>query len=110
LHVKYGHYAKTEPSSLPKLGDIHNKKVGFKVCTYNGKRNGKDVVIEETYVDKVNEGKGPYNLQWVGIHDGSEDKDAGLMNWGSAYIILKSNDSKYKLHDLRITDIVPPAT
>lgn len=109
LHVDYGNYSKTIPSSLPKLGDIHNKKVGFKVCCFNTKENGKDIVKVETYVDKDNGGLGPYKLQWTGIHDGSEDSKAGLMNWGSAYIILKSNDTKYKLHDLQIVDIVPPS-
>ena len=105
LHVDYGKYSKTIPSSLPKIGDIHNKKVGFKVCIFNAKENGKDIVKVETYVDKTNTGN--YQLQWTGIHDGSEGQ-AGLMNWGSCYIILKSNDTKYKLHDLEITDIVAP--
>lgn len=102
---------------LPKFGNIHNKKLGFKFCLYNFTGNGKKFVKSETYFDLENDGRGPYIKGWETTYDGKEvnenkkiggEDNSPLMEWGGPYVILKSNDSKYMLYDLEIKEIVPP--
>lgn len=110
LHANYGDMNKENlTKKIPDTDDILNKKVGFKFCLYNTKKNGKHIVKSETYHDWNNDGK--FKLTWEGYYDGTEKKDtegAKLMTWGGPYIILKSNDTRYVLYDLEVKEIVPP--
>lgn len=107
-------YSEMEPDNMakeiPDIDNIQNKKVGFKFCLYNTKKDGKSIVKSETYHDWNNDGK--FKLTWEGYYDGKEkgasSTGAKLMTWGGPYIILKSNKSKYVLYDLEIKEIVPP--
>jgi hypothetical protein len=98
-HVKYHEYKMVDAQNLI------DKKIGVKTCLFN---KG-DKVRMERYVDLKNEGKGPYELKDSIEFDGTEgkgvDEGCGLITWGSPYIILKSNDSSYDLHDLEIREI-----
>ena len=110
LHANYSDMNKENMTK--KISDtdgILNKKVGFKFCLYNTKKNGKKIVKSESYHDWNNDGN--FKLTWEGYYDGTEKKDtegAKLMTWGGAYIILKSNDTRYVLYDLEVKEIVPP--
>jgi hypothetical protein len=110
LHADYSDMKKENyDKKIPDINDLVNKKVGFKFCLYNTTRNGKQIVKSETYHDWQNDGN--FKLTWEGYYDGTEDGDpdgAKLMSWGGAYIILKSNDSRYVLYDLEVKEIVPP--
>lgn len=104
LHADYGDAKEIIPK-LPKFGKLIDKKIGFKMCLYN-LPNGK--VKSETYFDKDLTGK--FTKFWETTYDGSEGSTGtGAITWGSQYVILKSNDTKYKLHDLEIREIAPPS-
>ena len=118
LHANYGDMKKENMTKkIQDTENILNKKVSFKFCLYNTKKNGKQIVKSETYHDWNNDGK--FKLTWEGYYDGTEkrvpeneaEKDiegAKLMTWGGPYIILKSNDTRYVLYDLEVKEIVPP--
>jgi hypothetical protein len=103
--------SKIKPNGLPKFKDLHNKKIGFKWCLFNIRDSTNKVVKvrSETYFDFNNSGK--FTLSWFCEYDGSETSSSthnkcGLIEWGSPYVILKSNDTKYRLHDLEVREIV----
>ena len=115
-HADYGDAKKIVTIKPSKFDNLikDQKKIGFKMCLYN-LPNGK--VKSETYFD-LSGGKeevpGTFTKYWETTYDGSEGEEknlktgSGAITWGSPYIILKSNDSSYKLHDLEIREIIPP--
>ena len=112
LHVDYSDMKRDNMiKKIPDIDSILDKKVGFKFCLYNTTKNGQPIVKSETYHDWNNDGN--FNLTWEGYYDGTEkgasSTGAKLMTWGGPYIILKSNKSKYVLHDLEIKEIIPPS-
>ncbi|HEX6671417.1 MAG TPA: hypothetical protein VF084_04235 [Nitrososphaeraceae archaeon] len=96
------------------VGDIYNKIIGFKAIVYNVN----DTAVKlETWVDTVNQGRGPYKKIHEGIDLGNwgdnmklcgAEKEGQAITWGSPIVILKANDFKFDIYDLEIREIVPP--
>jgi hypothetical protein len=96
------------------VGDIYNKIIGFKAIVYNVN----DTAVKlETWVDTVNQGRGPYKKIHEGIDLGNwgdnmklcgAEKEGQAITWGSPIVILKANDFKFDVYDLEIREIVPP--
>jgi hypothetical protein len=112
------------------LGNLTNKKIGFKAIVYNYDNNSK--VKLESYVDTQNEGKGPYVKVHEKIDDGTwglnateanvegnatEAKmdecgaktKAAIISWGSPKIILKTNKLNFDIYDMEAREIIPPS-
>ena len=121
------------------LGNLINKKIGFKAIVYNLDNNSK--VKLESYVDTKNEGKGPYVKVHEKIDDGkwglnsteakvegnateakvegnaTEAKmdecgaktKAAIISWGSPKIIFKTNNLNLDIYDIEVREIIPPS-
>jgi len=112
------------------LGNLTNKKIGFKAIVYNYDNNSK--VKLESYVDTQNEGKGPYVKVYEKIDDGTwglnateanvegnatEAKmdecgaktKAAIISWGSPKIVFKTNKLNFDIYDMEAREIIPPS-
>lgn len=113
-------YVIDSPNKEIDLGDLYNKKIGFKSIVYNFGNNTK--VKLESYVDIKNEGKGPYIKVHEKIDDGKWTLDlreakmdecgaltkGAVISWGSPKVILKTNNLDFDLYDFEIREIDPP--
>ena len=70
------------------LGNLTNKKIGFKAIVYNFDNNSK--VKLESYVDVENEGKGPY----VKVHEKIDDGTWGLNSTEEAKVEGNATEAK----------------
>ena len=113
-------YVIDKPNEKINLGNLYNKKIGFKAIVYNFDNNSK--VKLESFVDAKNEGKGPYvkvhekidDGKW-GIKSGKANMDecgattkGAIISWGSPKIILKTNNLDFDIYDLEVREITPP--
>lgn len=113
-------YVIDKPNEKINLGNLYNKKIGFKAIVYNFNNNSK--VKMESFVDTKNEGNGPYikvhekidDGKW-GINSGKAKMDecgaitkGAIISWGSPKIILKTNNLNFDIYDLEVTEIIPP--
>ena len=113
-------YVIDKPNEKINLGNLYNKKIGFKAIVYNFDNNSK--VKLESYVDTRNEGKGPYvkvhekidDGKW-GINSGKAKMDGcgaidkgATISWGSPKMILKTNNLDFDLYDIEVREIIPP--
>ena len=112
------------------LGNLTNKKIGFKAIVYNYDNNSK--VKLESYVDTQNEGKGPYVKVYEKIDDGTwglnateanvegnatEAKmdecgaktKAAIISWGSPKIVFNTNKLNFDIYDMEAREIIPPS-
>jgi len=98
------------------VGNIYNKIIGFKAIVYN--LNDTAVKLE-TWVDTENGGKGPYKKVHELIDDGNwgdnmklcgAETDGQAITWGSPIVIIKANDFKFDIYDIKIREIVPPSS
>lgn len=113
-------YVIDKPNEKIDLGNLYNKKIGFKAIVYNFDNNSK--VKLESFVDTKNEGKGPYVKVHEKIDDGKWGIDSGkakmnecgaitkgaIISWGSPKMILKTNNLEFDLYDIEIREIIPP--
>ena len=113
-------YVIDKPNEKINLGNLYNKKIGFKAIVYNFDNNSK--VKLESFVDTKNEGKGPYvkvhekidDGKW-GINSGKAKMDecgamdkGATISWGSPKMILKTNNLDFDLYDIEVREIIPP--
>jgi len=113
-------YVVDNPNEKINLGNLYNKKIGFKAIVYNFDNNSK--VKLESFVDVKNEGKGPYvkvhekidDGKW-GINSGKAKMDecgaiikGAIISWGSPKIILKTNNLNFDVYDVELREIIPP--
>ena len=113
-------YIIDKPNEKINLGNLYNKKIGFKAIVYNFDNNSK--VKLESFVDTKNEGKGPYvkvhekidDGKW-GINSGKAKMDecgamdkGATISWGSPKMILKTNNLDFDLYDIEVREIIPP--
>ena len=113
-------YVIDKPNEKIDLGNLYNKKIGFKAIVYNFDNNSK--VKLESFVDTKNEGKGPYvkvhekidDDKW-GIDSGKAKMNecgaitkGGIISWGSPKMILKTNNLDFDLYDIEVREIIPP--
>jgi hypothetical protein len=116
----HAEYVIDKPNKKINLGNLYNKKIGFKAIVYNFDNNSK--VKLESFVDTKNEGKGPYvkvhekidDGKW-GINSGKAKMDecgaitkGAIISWGSPKIILKTNNLNFDLYDIEVREITPP--
>lgn len=113
-------YVIDKPNEKIELGNLYNKKMGFKAIVYNFDNNSK--VKLESFVDTKNEGKGPYVKVHEKIDDGSwginsekaKMNECGaitkgaIISWGSPKMILKTNNLDFDLYDIEVREIIPP--
>ena len=113
-------YVIDKPNEKIDLGNLYNKKIGFKAIVYNFDNNSK--VKLESFVDTKNEGKGPYVKVHEKIDDDKWGIDSGkakmnecgaitkgaIISWGSPKMILKTNNLDFDLYDIEIREIIPP--
>jgi hypothetical protein len=113
-------YLIDKPNEKIDLGNLYNKKIGFKAIVYNLDNNSK--VKLETFVDIKNEGKGPYVKVHEKIDDGKWGINSGkakmnecgaitkgaIISWGSPKMILKTNNLDFDLYDIEVREIIPP--
>jgi hypothetical protein len=116
----HAEYVIDKPNKKINLGNLYNKKIGFKAIVYNFDNNSK--VKLESFVDTKNEGKGPYvkvhekidDGKW-GINSGKAKMDecgaitkGAIISWGSPKLILKTNNLNFDLYDIEVREITPP--
>ncbi len=113
-------YVIDKPNEKIDLGNLYNKKIGFKAIVYNFDNNSK--VKLESFVDTKNEGKGPYIKLHEKIDDGKWGINSGkakmnecgaitkgaIISWGSPKMILKTNNLDFDLYDIEVREIIPP--
>jgi len=113
-------YVIDKPNTNINLGNLYNKKIGFKAIVYNYDNNSK--VKLESFVDTKNEGKGPYVKVHEKIDDGEWGIDFGkaemdecgaitkgaIISWGSPKVILKTNNLNFDIYDIELREIIPP--
>jgi len=113
-------YVVDKPNEKINLGNLYNKKIGFKAIVYNFDNNSK--VKLESFVDTKNEGKGPYVKVHEKIDDGKWGIDSGkaemdecgsinkgaIISWGSPKAILKTNNLDFDIYDIEVREIIPP--
>jgi hypothetical protein len=113
-------YLVDKPNEKINLGNLYDKKIGFKAIVYNLDNNSK--VKLESFVDTENEGKGPYIKVHEKIDDGRWGIDSGkaamdecgattkgaIISWGSPKIILKTNNLDFDIYDMEVREIIPP--
>ena len=119
-------YVIDNPNEKINLGNLTNKKIGFKAIVYNFDNNSK--VKLESFVDTKNEGKGPYIKVHEKIDDGKWGFDSteainatkakmdecgaitkgAIISWGSPKIILKTNNLNFDIYDIEVREIIPP--
>ena len=96
------------------VGNIYDKIISYKAIVYNLNDNA---VILETWVDTENRGKGPYKKVHELIDNGTwgdnmklcdAETDGQAITWGSPIVIIKANDFKFDIYDIKIREIVPP--
>jgi hypothetical protein len=96
------------------FGNLYNKIIGFKGIVYN--LNSTAVKLE-TWLDVENEGKGPYKKVHEMIDNGdwgdnmkecNAEKDGQAITWGSPMVIIKANDFKFDIYDVKVREIIPP--
>ena len=126
-------YVIDKPNTNINLGNLTNKKIGFKTIVYNFDNNSK--VKLESWVDIENEGKGPYVKVHEKIDDGTwglnstEEANvegnattieakmdecgaktkAAIISWGSPKIIFKTNKLNFDIYDIEVREIIPPS-
>ena len=113
-------YVIDKPNEKIDLGNLYNKKIGFKAIVYNFDNNS--TVKLESFVDTKNEGKGPYVKVHEKIDDGKWGINSGkakmnecgaitkgaIISWGSPKMILKTNNLDFDLYDIEVREIIPP--
>jgi energy-coupling factor transporter transmembrane protein EcfT len=113
-------YVVDKPNTNINLGNLYNKKIGFKAIVYNLDNDSK--VKLESFVDVKNEGNGPYVKVHEKIDDGKWGTDSGkakmdecgaitkgaIISWGSPKIILKTNNLDFDIYDIEVREITPP--
>ena len=113
-------YVIDKPNEKIDLGNLYNKKIGFKAIVYNFDNNSK--VKLESFVDTKNEGKGPYVKVHEKIDDGKWGINSGkakmnecgaitkgaIISWGSPKMILKTNNLDFDLYDIEVREIISP--
>ena len=113
-------YVIDKPNEKINLGNLYNKKIGFKAIVYNFNNNSK--VKMESFVDTKNEGNGPYIKVHEKIDDGKWGITSGkakmdecgaitkgaIISWGSPKIILKTNNLNFDMYDMEVREIIPP--
>ena len=71
----------------------------------------------ETWVDTVNQGKGPYKKVDELIDKGKwgkfmkicgANKKGDIISWGSPDIVIKTNDNVFDIYDIEVREIIPP--
>jgi len=124
-------YVIDKPNEKINLGNLYNKKIGFKAIVYNFDNNSK--VKLESFVDTKNEGRGPYIKVHEKIDDGTwglnstEEANvegnatkakmdeckaktkAAIISWGSPKIIFKTNKLIFDVYDIEVREIIPPS-
>ena len=113
-------YVIDKPNTNINLGNLYNKKIGFKAIVYNFDNDSK--VKLESFVDTKNEGKGPYVKVHEKIDEGKWGIDSGkaemnecgaitkgaIISWGSPKVILKTNNLDFDIYDIEVREIIPP--
>jgi hypothetical protein len=113
-------YVVDKPNEKMDLGNLTNKKIGFKTIVYNFDNNSK--VKLESWVDTENEGKGLYVKVHEKIDDGKWGTNSGkakmdecgsttkgaIISWGSPKVILKTNNLDFDIYDIELREIIPP--
>jgi len=112
FHVKYD---SEDYSTDVNLGNLSNKIIGVKAIVFNSDDNKK--VKLETWVDTVNQGKGPYKKVLELIDKGKwgkfmkicgANKKGDMISWGSPDIVIKTNDNVFDIYDVEVREIIPP--
>jgi hypothetical protein len=112
FHVKYN---SEDYDSNVNLGNLDNKIIGVKAMVFNSEDNKK--VKLETWVDTVNQGKGPYKKVHELIDKGKwgksmkicgANKKGDIISWGSPDIVIKTNDNVFDIFDMEVQEIIPP--
>ncbi len=111
-HVKYD---SKDYNPDVNLGNLSNKIIGVKAMVFNSEDNKK--VKLETWVDTVNQGKGPYKKVDELIDKGKwgkfmkicgANKKGDIISWGSPDIVIKTNDNVFDIYDIEVREIIPP--
>ena len=112
FHVKY---LSEDYDPNVNLGNLDNKIIGVKAIVFNSEDNKK--VKLETWVDTVNQGKGPYKKVHELIDKGKwgefmkicgAKKKGAVISWGSPDIVIKTNDNVFDIYDVEAREIIPP--
>ncbi len=112
FHVKYD---SKDYSTDVNLGNLSNKIIGVKAMVFNSEDNKK--VKLETWVDTVNQGKGPYKKVQELIDKGKwgkfmkicgAKKKGDIISWGSPDIVIKTNNNLFDIYDMQVREIIPP--
>ena len=108
-HVKY------DSGEYVNLGNLDNKIIALKAIVFNSEDNKK--VKLETWVDTVNQGKGPYKKVHELIDKGKwgefmkicgAKKKGAVISWGSPDIVIKTNENVFDIFDMEVQEIIPP--
>jgi hypothetical protein len=112
FHVKY---VSEDYNTDVNLGDLSNKIIGVKAMVFNSDDNKK--VKLETWVDIINQGKGPYKKVHELIDKGKwgkfmkicgANKKGDIISWGSPDIVIKTNDIVFDIYDMEVREIIRP--
>jgi hypothetical protein len=112
LHVKY---SSEDYNPKVNLGNLDNKIIGVKAIVFNSEDHKK--VKLETWVDTVNQGKGPYKKVDELMDKGKwgkfmkicgANKKGDIISWGSPDIVIKTNDNVFDIYDMEVREIIPP--
>jgi hypothetical protein len=112
FHVKYD---SEDYITDVNLGNLSNKIIGIKAIVFNSDDTKK--VKLETWVDTVNQGKGPYKKVHELIDKGKwgkfmkicgANKKGDIISWGSPDVVIKTNNNVFDIYDMEVREIIPP--